>query len=153
YTLRLRMRECHRSSGGPGQHQVTDKTIETAKLAAVVIDAWAEAGDERVLNNAVEKLGPALELLRSIGTRIIHAPHDHPIHPSAQPLAGEAVLPGDLSDSALIAESLRAAGIQDLIYLGYVSNMCMMNRAIGFLEMRSAGFNTIFIRDASVAYE
>jgi nicotinamidase-related amidase len=153
YTLRLPVRECYRLSHGVRQHQVTDRTIETAKLAVVIIDAWDGPDDERVLNNVVEKLGPALELLRSIGGFIIHAPHDHPVHPSAQPVAGEAVLPGDLSDNALISESLRAAGIEYLIYLGYMSNMCMMNRPIGFLEMRSAGFNTIFLRDASVAYE
>jgi nicotinamidase-related amidase len=155
YRLTLPLRKCHYNfmASSLGQYQIFNETIDTAKLAAVIVDAWDEPGDERAFRNAAENIALALRALRAIGVLIIHAPHDHPIHPAAQPLADETVVPGDLMDAALIAKSLQAAGIEHLCYMGYVSNLCIMNRPIGFLEMRKLGFNTIFLRDASIAYE
>jgi hypothetical protein len=153
--LRLPLRKCHYNlaTSNLGQYQVTNEATDTAKLAAVIIDAWDEPTEQRAFRNAWERLTPALKILRSIGVSIIHAPHDHPIHPAVQPLADETIVPGDLIDASLIARSLQHAGIEHLCYMGYFSNMCIMNRPIGFLEMRMRGFNTFFLRDASVAHE
>ena len=84
---------------------------------------------------------------------IIHAAHDHEIHPLARPLVSETEIPGDFHDIDFIANMLRDAGIQTLIYLGYFSNMCVIQRSIGMLEMKRRGFNTILVRDASAAKE
>jgi hypothetical protein len=154
-TLTLPLRRCHYNltDSRLGTYQISNETIDVTKLAAIIIDVWDEPADGRAFRNIAEKLAPALKILRSIGVSIIHAPHDHPIHPAVQPLADETIVPGDLTDPALIAKSFQAVGIEHLCYMGYVSNLCIMNRPIGFLEMRMRGFNTFLLRDASIAYE
>jgi hypothetical protein len=153
-TLRLPLRKSANGGWlqGAGGPVVTSVALDTASSAAIVIDAWASAGD-RVHQNIADKLAPTLAALRSFGMTIIHAPHDGIIHPLARPNNGETVIPGEFMDGDFIAEILRDAGIRDLLYLGYRSNMCVLRRSLGMLEMQKRGFNTILARDASIAFE
>jgi nicotinamidase-related amidase len=84
---------------------------------------------------------------------ILHAAHDREVHPLARPLAGETEVAGEFHDADVIARTLSDAGIQSLIYLGYFSNMCILRRSTGMIEMQKRGFKTILVRDASAAKE
>jgi nicotinamidase-related amidase len=84
---------------------------------------------------------------------ILHAAHDREVHALVQPLAGETEIHGEFHDTNMLASVLSDAGICNLIYLGYFSNMCVLRRSIGMLEMHKRGFNTILVRDASLAKE
>ena len=130
----------------------TSIDLDTAATATIVIDAWEELGN-RVAVNVSERLAPSLTALRSTGMAILHAAHDRDVYALARPLAGETEISGDLHDIGVLASLLSDAGIRNLIYLGYFSNMCIMQRSLGMLEMHKRGFNTILVRDASVAKE
>jgi hypothetical protein len=136
---------------------VTTVALDTASTAAIVIDAWEETQSgvtqSRVERNLVDTLVPTLAALRSSGMAIIHAPHDRAIHPLARPINGETVIPGEFMDGEVIADALRDAGIRHLLYLGYLSNLCVLQRALGMLDMHKQGFNTILVRDGSIARE
>jgi hypothetical protein len=153
-TLRLPLRQF--ADGGRlqdgGTPVVIPLALDTASTAAIVIDAWEEA-QSRVARNLADKLAPTLAALRSTGITIIHAPHDRAIHPLARPICGEAVIPGEFMDGDFIADALRDAGIRHLLYLGYLSNLCVLQRSLGMLEMHKRGFNTILVRDGSIARE
>lgn len=153
YRLRLPLR-----SGGvsdvPREATVASALAEldTAATATIIIDAWNTLGD-RIERNIAEKLAPTLTALRSLGMTILHSPHDEAIHPLVRPLDGEIVIPGEFIGTDYIAELLRDAGVTQLLYLGYFSNMCVLSRSLGMLEMSKRGFKTILVRDASAASE
>jgi hypothetical protein len=153
-TLRLPLRKF--ADGGRlqdgGMPVVIPLALDTASTAAIVIDAWEET-HSRAERNLADKLAPTLAALRSAGITIIHAPHDRAIHPLARPINGETVIPGEFMDGDCIAHALRDAGIRHLLYLGYLSNLCVLQRSLGMLEMNKRGFNTILVRDGSIASE
>jgi glycosyltransferase involved in cell wall biosynthesis len=126
--------------------------LDTALTATIIIDAWETLGDH-IERNIVEKLAPTLTALRSLGVAILHSPHDEAIHPLARPLDGEVVIRGEFIDTDYVAQLLRDAGVTHLLYLGYLSNMCVLSRSLGMLEMSKRGFKTILVRDASAAAE
>lgn len=135
---------------------VTTVALDTASTAAIVIDAWetqSRVTESRVERNLVDTLAPTLAALRSSGMAIIHAPHDRAIHPLARPINGETVIPGEFMDGEFIADALRDAGIRHLLYLGYLSNLCVLQRSLGMLDMHKRGFDTILVRDGSIARE
>jgi len=150
--LRLPLRKQSDEGRETAKSTTTIVDLDPAATAAVVIDAWMILEDRAVLNLR-DKLAPALTALRSTGMVIVHAAHDRDIHPLARPLPGETEIPGELYDTDVIALMLRDAGIRNLIYLGYFSNMCLVQRSVGMLEMQKRGFDTILVRDASVAKE
>jgi hypothetical protein len=153
-TLRLPLRKS--ANGGRLQDAeppvVTSVDLDTTSAAAIVVDAWDEM-EGRMEQNIADKLAPTLAALRSTGMTIIHAPHDRVIHPLARPIKGETVIPGEFMDGDLVADTLRGAGIRHLLYLGYFSNLCVLRRSLGMLEMHKRGFNTILARDVSIAKE
>jgi hypothetical protein len=152
YMLRLPVRK---QSDGPlqeiGEPVNTVLDLDTGKTATIVIDAW-DVLQGRVALNIADKLAPTLAALRSTSMAILHAAHDRDIHPLARPLAGETQIPGEIHID-VIASIIADVGIRNLIYLGYFSNMCIIQRSVGMLEMQKRGFNTILVRDASLAKE
>lgn len=126
--------------------------LNTRSTAAIVVDAWSDLGP-LVATNLIEKLEPTLRALRSTGMAIVHAAHDREIHPLVRPLPGETEIPGEFHDTDIIADLLRDSGIRTLIYLGYFSNMCVLRRSIGMIEMKQRGFDLILVRDSSIAKE
>jgi len=49
--------------------------------------------------------------------------------------------------------TLRKKGISRLIYLGFSSNMCVIGRSLGMINMVNEGFSLYFIPEASAALE
>jgi hypothetical protein len=128
----------------------------TENTAVIVIDAWAShplAGwAARAASNIQGYLRPALDAFRAIGVRIIHSASDWPVHPLAEPLPGEAVIEGGISHRHFAA-GLRTAGVSNLIYMGYSSNRCVLNRPIGIMKMFAEQMSIAFVRDASIGEE
>jgi nicotinamidase-related amidase len=153
FTLRLPLRkQADGTLQDPGDSTTAIIDLDTRATAAIDIDAWQTHGN-RVALNVCDKLAPTLAALRSTGLAILHAAHDQDIHPLVRPLAGETEIPGDFHDTDFIASMLGDAGIRNLIYLGYFSNKCILQRSLGMLEMHKKGFRTILVRDASLAIE
>ncbi len=50
-------------------------------------------------------------------------------------------------------EKLKKQGISNLIYTGFASNMCVIDRPTGMISMRQRGFSLYFIPEASAAVE
>jgi Isochorismatase family len=152
-TLRLPLRK---QSDGPlqelGDSITTLVDIDVRASATIVIDAWRNLAT-RVAPNVSDKLAPTLTALRSTGMAILHAAHDREIHPLVRPLPAETEILGEFHDTDVVSGALSDAGIRHLIYLGYFSNMCIVQRSVGMLEMHKRGFDTILVRDASVAKE
>jgi nicotinamidase-related amidase len=151
--LRLQVRkQTHEERQESGESITASIDLDTAATATIIIDAWKMLGD-RVAVNVSDKLAPTLTALRLSGMAILHAAHDREVHALVQPLAGETEIQGEFHDTNMLASVLSDAGICNLIYLGYFSNMCVLRRSIGMLEMHKRGFNTILVRDASLAKE
>ena len=147
--LRTQLDEPERETSRPVTTMVD---LDTGATAAIIVDAW-QGLEHRVTENIADNLAPTLNALRSTGMAILHAAHDREVHPLARPLAGETEVAGEFHDAGAIARTLSDAGIQSLIYLGYFSNMCILRRSTGMIEMQKRGFKTILVRDASAAKE
>lgn len=48
---------------------------------------------------------------------------------------------------------LKSQGILHLIYAGFATNWCILNRDYGVVAMRNRGYNTILLRDATTGVE
>lgn len=133
-------------------------TLEVApsKLALVLIDVWADhpikGWAERAEKNVAAKLLPLVEAARKHGILVVHCPHGESPHPLVRPLPTELVMDG-LGEKDRLVEALRQRGIRRLLYAGYASNMCMLTRPVGIIEMSRQGYDIIFVRDASLAIE
>jgi nicotinamidase-related amidase len=113
-------------------------------------DGWRARGAENVKNH----LAPLLNRLRGCGATILHAWHGQPQHELAQTLPGEWDLHSDgLETCEALSTKLKAAGIRNLFYTGYASNWCILNRDVGMINMKKAGFQVFLIRDCSLAFE
>jgi hypothetical protein len=145
--------QCPKSGGG---HQTSLKEVSISETAVVVVDPWAShecpGWEERMAENVLRFLLPALKAFRSVGIPIIYAPHDRAMHPAILPAESELVMNGVLN-SHFVADGFRAAGIMHLIYMGYASNYCLMTRPIGMMDMWREGLSIIVVRDASIALE
>lgn len=131
--------------------------LDISKTALVLIDVWEdhpiEQWRERAAINISEKLHPLLQKARDVGMLVIHAPHGRSIHPLAYPKEGEIVLP-EYYDSHEVFSDLKDRGVTTIIYAGYATNMCVLNRPIAMLRARLYyGFNVILVRDATIAVE
>jgi nicotinamidase-related amidase len=152
--LSVRVSYCHRDDTLAAKPVLASKlmALDTGTTLAIVIDAWDEL-DHRIARNISDKLAPTLMALRRAGMNVVHCAHDREIHPLAAPLEGETTVSGEVMDADFIADMFRNAGVKHLLYLGYYSNMCVLTRSAGMIEMQKRGFSTILVRDASAASE
>lgn len=107
---------------------------------------------ERATKHAKEKIVPLMALARELGIRIVHAPHGKEIAEYCKPLYDELIIGYHISDENL-SEKLKSNGINTLLYAGYAVNWCILNRKVGLLRMYLNGFNTLLIRDCTIAFE
>jgi len=56
-------------------------------------------------------------------------------------------------DPNIFSEHLKKLGITKIIYTGFASNMCILERPTGMFKMKSLGFSLYFIPKASAAVE
>ena len=137
-------------------HVFESLRLSVSRLALVLIDVWDEhpvrGWAERADENIRTKLLPLVQAARENGILVIHSPYHRAISPIVTPLPGEPVIGGHGGENALV-KILKARGVVHLLYAGYSSNMCVLTRPTGIIEMVRNGYRIIFVRDASIAME
>ncbi|QLA15390.1 isochorismatase family protein [Desulfolutivibrio sulfoxidireducens] len=120
----------------------------------------ANAQHEQVLN---ERIVPLVALAGSKGFPIIMLTNDPKVISSStrtsQELAdlletyhAETIYHGQMTREGF-SEHLRALHIENLVYTGFASNVCVIGREPGMIPMRNRGLNLLFIPEASAACE
>ena len=71
------------------------------------------------------------------------------IHPLVKPLPEEPIL----ASGTELHYRLLERRVLHLFYVGFATNMCILERTYGIRRMSQAGYNTILIRDATTAVE
>lgn len=142
----------------PESRQYADYVQELIldECALILIDVWVPKQEEVcVEQNQKEKLVPLLELARENGIKIIHANHGRDVSDALKPVEGEFELEAssDRDMLPMLIESLRENNIENLFYAGYATNMCVLNRPVGIINMSRRGYNTILLRDCTKAVE
>ena len=139
-----------------GLHVSYTLDVAPSELALILIDVWSDhpikGWAQRAEENVAAKLLPLVESARKHGILIVHCPHGESPHPLVRPLTTELVLDGQGEKTRLV-QTLRQKGIRRLLYAGYASNMCVLTRPVGIIEMSRKGYDVIFVRAASLAIE
>ena len=130
--------------------------IPASELALILIDVWADHPIKGWIERAEQitrtKLVLLVEAARERGVLVVHCPHGEPTHPLVNPMPTELVLDGPGAKAQLI-KVLQQRGTKYLLYAGYASNMCVLTRPTGIIEMAQDGYRIVFVRDASLAIE
>lgn len=145
--IQLRLRSLPR--GGParehGPYLYTQASLDPGRTAFVLVDVWSEHGSpthhERAQNIIESKIVPALAAARAAGMHIIHAP--------AGRETAIAVLAGDRVHGL---GPMDEPGMDNLLYVGFATNGCVMNRAYGIVATHEA-HRVILLRDATTGTE
>jgi len=120
----------------------------------------ANARHEQVLN---ERIVPLVALAGSKGFPIIMLANDPKVISSStrtsQELAdlldtcrAETISHGQMTREGF-PEHLRALHIENLVYMGFAANVCVIGREPGMIPMLNRGLNLFFIPEASAACE
>ncbi len=134
------------------------QNLERDQTALVLMDVWEEYSDagfeKRVRKNIEESLLPLLQTARMNKLLIIHAPHKKKIDSNVKPVKGEVNLDDEKVYSAAAFDTLlKKRKIHTLIYAGYATNYCVMFRPEGLINMKRLRYDTLLVRDATVASE
>lgn len=135
------------------------RILDLDKTAIIVIDAWAYHPNDgclkRVQENMSSKLKPLLDLARYHNMIIIQAPSGQEIADIVKPLPGEFIVDSknEVDDITEIDRYLQAHHITTLLYAGYASNHCVLNRPTGIFTMHQIGYDIVLVRDCTIAFE
>ena len=139
-----------------GQEIYLIEEIPLSRLALILMDVWDnhpnDGWTDRERENVHARLLPLVQAARRRGILIVHSPHGRSIHESVAPLPQEIVVDGP-NEQAELLQLLHSRGIEYLLYAGYASNMCVLTRPTGIIEMSRHGYRIILVRDASIAVE
>jgi nicotinamidase-related amidase len=135
-----------------------DSIVDLNQTALLLIDVWENHPNdgwlERARENMTTHLRPLLQLARTNGMTILHAPHLRATAKWVQPMPGEINLDKErLTTSLALHEYLRKRGITTLLYAGYASNWCVLHRPVGIIQMHQLGYRIILVRDCTIAIE
>ena len=86
---------------------------------------------------------------------IIHSPHGNEITQDCKPLPNEVVIDSrsSLGYAAELDQFLKDNNITTLLYAGYAANWYILFSPTGIVKMKLLGYNTILIRDCTIAIE
>lgn len=142
--------------------------IDSGKTALIVMDPWEDSGSS-ILNNHFEpiikeKLIPLINKSIALDIPVIaltNAPsndvdYSHKVHSEIEQLAKlnkVRIFYHQSYDSSRFSEWLRSMSIDTLIYSGFASNICVIGRNLGMIEMQRKGFKLFFVPEASAAVE
>lgn len=136
-------------------------TVDPTKTALVIIDPWAWHPNDgwlaRAAQNMTDYLAPLVAACRASGIRVVYAPTGRQIASAVAPLAGDLVIdtPGSNTDDTVLDQALLSWGVDTLLYAGYASNLCVLEKRASARWMKRirAGRRYVFVRDASVSME
>jgi nicotinamidase-related amidase len=141
-----------------GTYKYQQSTLDLNKTALILIDVWAghpiDGWAEREHQNIITKIKPLLALARKHNMTIIYSPNGGTICPDVCPQKGEIVLDAaGISTTDAFHQLLKEKGITTLLYAGYASNWCLLDRPSGIFWMSQLDYNIILIRDATIGQE
>jgi nicotinamidase-related amidase len=141
-----------------GKYDYQQWNLNLNKTALVLIDVWADHPNDgwlaRERANIKAKIVPLLALARKHNMIIIYSPNGGTICPDACPQKGEIDLhAAGINTTAAFHQLLQEKGIDTLLYAGYDSNWCLLNRPSGIFWMSQLDYNIILVRDATIAME
>ena len=156
--------------------------LPLAHTALVLVDVWdnhfIESWLERATKIAKEAVVPVLQAARGAGITVVHAPSP-PVEfrarsgeyaafrgPRSQPPGipgipqlGMSPLVEVREDEYVVAtgdqlqEVAEERGILHMIFAGFATNWCILNRYYGMRAMAQRGYNLILLRDATAGVE
>ncbi len=145
---------------GEDHYEYTTRDIFLDECALILIDIWSpnreadDPEDDRQIPHAQLKIVPLLELARINGMEIIHANHGGEVAEGCEPLEGEFVLDTPWrNEMSTLTRHLDENNINTLFYAGYATNMCIINRPVGIINMSRSGYDVILLRDCTEAVE
>jgi len=133
----------------------TDQKLDLKKMALILIDIWKHHPNkvfkERMTSNVKQKIIPLIELARRHNMIIVHCPHEFPngIADGCNPIRGERVI----HTGRELHKYLGECGVKTLLYAGYATNMCILNRPESIPNIEPLGYNIILLRDCTIAFE
>ena len=136
-------------------------TLDLNRTALLLVDVWKtheqhpdDGWLDKKQTNIEHKIAPLLAVSRHHQLKIIHLPHRQEIADEATPLPGEIVCnPKEPDDSQQeLLAWIQQHQVTTLLYAGYTSNLCVLYRPVGILAMRTLGYQTILIRDCTIAF-
>lgn len=141
---------------GDDHYEHLAQELPLGECAIILIDVWAneQEGSEWCLHRK-QMIVPLLELARESGITVIHAFHGREVAADCAPVEGELVIDSSnrADDKEELNEFLRARNISNLLYAGYATNMCLINRPAGIINMSRLDYNVILLRDCTLAVE
>jgi len=143
-----------------------DQTLDLNHTAMVIIDPWQYCINDPSWSidtnyNVVNYLNPAANALRSGGVQIIIASYDDStgggvdsnITLSPHDKIWTGVYGGVHPTPKELEVYLDSMGITNLIYAGYATNLCLVNRPVGVDTIAKTGkYNIIVVRDCTVPH-
>ena len=96
-----------------------------------------------------------LQAAREMNMLIVHAPALEQQADMVRRLPGEILVDSadQIPDDLELDMVLKHYGVRTLFYVGFATNMCILDRPYGMKRMRSLGYDVILIRDATTAVE
>lgn len=144
-----------------------ERTIYPQRTAVVVMDPWVDMASEHLneyFSEIIEsRIVPFLKKAIELGHPILILTNDpksvdynSKIHDDLESLVAfgkaELLFHQDMDDE-LFAAFLRSKGVDSLIYVGFASNMCVIGREMGMINMVQQGLKLYFVSEASGAVE
>ncbi len=141
-----------------GTYDYQQWDLNLNKTALILMDVWADHPNDgwlaREKENIRTKIVPLVALARKHNMIIIFSPNGGTICPDVCPKKGEIVLDAaGINTTSDFHQLLKDKGINTLLYAGYASNWCLLNRPSGIFWMAELDYNIIVIRDATIAEE
>lgn len=138
------------------QYNHEDQVLPLKECAIVLIDIWVSTYDTmRFDSHCKQNIVQLLEIARENGITVIHAYHSGEVADDCVPVAGEMIVDSanTRDDCEELKDYLESKNISTLIYAGYATNMCILNRPVGIINMSRVGYNVILLRDCTLAVE
>jgi nicotinamidase-related amidase len=136
----------------------SQKQIPAKRAALILVDVWESGANDGHIERTKKIIPTIYEILQAARENhmvIIHAPAQSKEDDMVSPLPGEIVLDSfdNIPDDEELDMILKHYDIQTLFYVGFATNMCVLDRPYGMKRMYSLGYEVILVRDATTAVE
>lgn len=144
---------------GEDHYEYETRDIFLDECALILIDIWPprttdEHEDDSQIPHTKLKIVPLLELARDNGIEVIHANHGGEVADGCEPVEAEFILDTSWqNEMSTLKRHLEEHNINTLFYAGYATNMCILNRPAGIINLSRSGYDVILLRDCTKAVE
>jgi nicotinamidase-related amidase len=136
----------------------SQKQIPVKRAALILVDVW-ESGTNDGHTERTKEIFPiiyeVLQAARENHMLVIHAAAQAKEAELVKPLANEVVVDyfNCIPDDEELDMVLKHYNIHTLFYIGFATNMCILDKPYGMKKMYSLGYEVILVRDATTGVE